>query len=506
MTISNIHFVGIKGVGMTSLAVILKESGMRVTGSDISEQFITDVTLNNAGITIFNGFSKENVNNAELVIYTGAHGGLENVEVKSAYEKGIRVISFAEGVGMMMDGTLLQKKLKGISIAGTHGKTTTTAMIATILSMNDLDPSYLIGTSEIPSLGNSGHYGKGEYFVVEADEYATDPKFDKRPKFMWHKPRVVVITNIEHDHPDIFPTLNSFMEAFRIFLVNLPSDCVVILNGDDKQVRKLLPEVKNRKITFGLNPENDVVISNCHTELDSVFTEISKPIRQPHSQLGSEHIGGQVRDDRKSYIFNLKTFGSNMGEFKINVPGVHNVFNATASAIASLETGLSIEEVKKGLEKFLGSKRRLEFKGKIYKDALLYDDYAHHPTEIRKTLKVLKELYPSKKITCIFQPHTYSRTKALFNDFASSFIDADYVILIDVFSSAREQPDSNVSSYLLSEEIQKTQKNVQFFPNTADVVKYLTDFSLGKDDIVITMGAGDVYKLGERLQVLSYKF
>src|SRR3989344_1470900 len=201
---NHIHFVGIKGVGMTALAIIAKEAGVYVSGSDVGEQFITDITLEQAGIRPIVGFNEINVNEADLVVTTGAHGGYDNPEVRSAKEKGIRVVSMAEAVGMVMDGRLFEKKFKGISVAGTHGKTTTSAIIATILKKSDLDPAYFIGTSFIPSLGSSGHLGKGEYFVVEADEYATEPVHDRRPKFFWQKPFIAVFTNIELDHPDIY--------------------------------------------------------------------------------------------------------------------------------------------------------------------------------------------------------------------------------------------------------------------------------------------------------------
>lgn len=466
--IQRIHFVGIKGVGMTSLAIIAKEAGMSVTGSDLEEQFITDISLDQAGIVTYSGFSPIHLKDAQLVITTGAHNGFENIEVLSAKEKGIRVVSMAEAVGMVMSGELFGKKLKGISVAGTHGKTTTTALIATVLKENALDPSYFIGTSIIPSLGISGHFGKGDYFVVEADEYATEPKFDLRPKFFWHKPRIVIVTNIEHDHPDIYPTFRNFIEAFRNFLRSLPSDCVAVLNGDDPAIQQIIPEIRIRKITFGFNPGNDIVISGLN------FT---------HNR--SE--------------FNLKAAGSDLGRFEIKVPGEHNCLNAVASIIASWETGLDTEQVKKGLASFIGSKRRLEYIGKIPSGAMLYDDYAHHPTEIRKTLNALKNLHPAKKIICIFQPHTYSRTKVLFDGFVKAFTDAETVIFIDIFPSAREAPDETVTSDKLANEAARFHKNSIFMSNPKDVVKYLIDTQPQENTIIVTMGAGDVYKIGQEI-------
>lgn len=468
--IKYIHLIGIKGVGMAALAILLSEAGVSVTGSDTNEQFITDKSLSKAGIMIYNNFSPVHINKAQLVIYTGAHGGRDNPEVKAASEKGIKALSYAEAVGLLMEGGLLKRKQKGISVAGTHGKTTTTAIITTIFAYNKLDPSFIIGTSEIPSLSNCGHYGSGEYFIVEADEYATEPKYDKRPKFIWHKPKIAVITNIEHDHPDIFPSLESVVKVFSDFLNSLPNGSKAILNGDDQQIIKTLSLIKVKKITYGFNSVNDVVISDAQSVKGSMY-------------------------------FNLKRNGKNLGEFEIKIPGIHNVYNSTAAIVTSFEAGLEIDQIRKGLEQFSGSKRRLEFKGTLENGALFYDDYAHHPTEIRRTLDALVEMYAKKKILCIFQPHTFSRTKTLFHEFARSFSSAEQVIITDIFVSAREIPDESVSSENLADEARKYHKNVLFSPNIQDVVKYLIDTKPGSDTVVVTMGAGNIYKISEILQL-----
>lgn len=465
--IKKIHFVGIKGVGMASLAIIAKEAGVEVSGSDVAEQFITDISLFNAGITPSVGFAAENVNNAQMVVTTGAHGGYDNPEVKSAKEKGIRVVSMAEATGLFMDGEIFGKKQIGISVSGTHGKTTTTAMIATILKENDLDPSYLVGTSQIPSLENSGHYGKGEYFVAEADEYATEPIYDRRPKFIWHNPKIVVITNIEHDHPDIYPDLESIQLVFQTFLQNLPDESIVIANGDDPVIKKVLPFHKGKSVIFG-KTTNDFQIYDIKTG----FSETSFKVRNHNSEIG---------------------------EFKLNVAGEHNCLNALAAILVGLEIGLSIEQIKNGLLKFIGTKRRLEFRGKLPSGALLYDDYGHHPTEIKKTLEALRAMHPHKKIHTIFQPHTYSRTKALFADFANAFSDSDSVTFLDIFASARESEDTTVSSENLANEAKKVHPDAKFLPKIGDVVKYLNENKLYSNSVVITMGAGDVYKIGDHL-------
>ncbi len=466
--IRKIHFVGIKGVGMTPLAIIAKEAGLEVTGSDVDEIFITDEPLKNSGIEPYKGFFPDHVGEAQLVITTGAHGGYKNPEVVFAKEKNIPVLTQGEAVGLFMDGKIFGRKTVGISVAGTHGKTTTTAMIATVLKECGADPSYLVGTSTIPSLGNAGHYGKGQYFVAEADEYATEPAVDKRAKFLWQHPTNAVFTNLELDHPDVYDNIDSMRETFLTFAKQLPESGVLIAYGDDHEMKKMLKDYSGRVITYGFSPANDFIIER---------TSVSG----------------------KNTFFYVKGFESSLGEFMLRVSGEHNCLNALASIIISLEAGLNIEDIRKALREFTGTKRRLEFIRALDSGALLYDDYGHHPTEIRKTLAAVRSVYPKEKIICIFQPHTYSRTKVLFEEFSRAFNHADEVILIDIYASMREQPDVSISSKLLVESIKKYHKAALFLPKINDVVQYIDEKRPGKDTVIITMGAGDIYKLEEKL-------
>lgn len=447
--IKSIHFVGIKGVGMTPLAIIAKEAGMYVTGSDIASEFITDIMLNKAGIISQVGFARENVGDVDLVITTGAHGGFNNLEVQEAKKRNIQVLTQGEAVGIFMKGEIFGRRFTGISITGTHGKTTTSAMVATLLKVNGKDPSFLIGTADAVSLGAPGHYGKGEYFVAEADEYMTEPFFDKTIKHMWQHPKIALITNIEFDHPDAYSSLDDTRKKFLAFANQLPKDGVLITCGDDPQVKKLLLKFKGRRITYGTNSDNDFVVDN-----------ILKNIR-------------------------LSVFGD------------HNRLNASAAFIVGLEIGLSKKQIKKGLTEFKGSKRRAEYIGKLSSGAKVYDDYAHHPTEIKKTLKAFREQFVKSKIVCIFQPHTYSRTKSLFEQFSQSFVDVDTVILTNIYSSLREKPDPTISMQDLA---LKIGKKAVFIPELGDVLKYVQDQKYGKSVILITMGAGDVYKINEKLE------
>jgi UDP-N-acetylmuramate--alanine ligase len=347
-----------------------------------------------------------------------------------------------------MDGGIFGRKFTGISVTGTHGKTTTTAMIATLLKVNNFDPSFLIGTANAVSLGAPGHYGLGAYFVAEADEYMTEPNFDKTIKHMWQRPKIAVITNIEFDHHDAYSSLDDTREKFLKFANQLPSDGVLVTCGDDPQVKKLLVEFKGRKITYGSARQNDYIVDNV------------------------------------------------LKDIELSVFGDHNRLNAVAAYIAGLEIGLSKEQIAKGLMEFNGSKRRAEFVGMLFSGAQLFDDYAHHPTEIQKTLKAFREKFPNSRIVCIFQPHTYSRTKSLFEQFSNSFNDADTIILTNIYSSLREKPDLTVSMEDLAIKIGK---KAIFIPKLDDVVKYVNDQSYGNKVVLITMGAGDVYKISKKL-------
>lgn len=468
----HIHFIGIKGVGVAPLAILAKEAGFTVTGCDIRDTFITDACLQQAGITPEVGFSQSHITGVDLVITTGAHGGFDNVEVQAAKKQGIQVMTQGEAVGYFMSGKLFGRSdLLGISVAGSHGKTTTTALIATVLKESKKDPSYIIGTGLIPSLGLPGHYGKGAHFVAEADEYATEPQYDKTPKLMWQHPQFAVFTNIELDHPDLFHTVEAIREAFLLFTRNIAPNGALIACLDDPQVVRLLKEYTGEVITYGKNPSADYVLKRITASGDKTF-------------------------------FWVESRGVDLGEFNLSISGEHNVLNATAALAVCFELGVPIDTIKKGLQAFVGTKRRAEYVGKLESGALLFDDYAHHPTEIKKTLRAFKDAYPRSHIVCIFQPHTYSRTKALFEDFSHAFSDAGTVILMDIYPSRRESPDPSVSSQLLVQEINKFH-HALFLPKAEDVVEYINKNSFGNDTIIITMGAGDVYKISSKLKVQS---
>lgn len=468
--IKKIHFMGIKGVGMTPLAIIAKEAGFKVTGSDIDDEFITDEVLKKAGIIPFVGFSKDNIKNPNLIIFTGAHGGLDNVEVQYAKYTGIPVMTQGEAVGVFMEGGIFGRRLEGISVAGCHGKTTTTAIIATIFKKCGLDPSFVVGTGNVPSLGAPGHYGKGKYFIAEADEYATEPNFDKTSKFLWQHPKIAVVTNIEFDHPDLYDSVDSIREAFLKFIKQLPQNGILIAGGDSEQVKKLVFDYSGNVIKFGFSPLNDYVLKKVSISSEQTFFWV---------------------DNR----------GVSLGEFVINVAGEHNALNALGAVVVALESGLGLEKVKKSLKSFNGAKRRFEYVGRLPSGALFFDDYAHHPTEIKKTLFAFRQSFPKHKIVCLFQPHTYSRTKKLFDEFIYSFKDCDTAVIADIYPSQREDPDPTISSKNLVEGISKHHGDVLYLPKIHDMVEYIKQKKYKKDTIIITMGAGDIYKIASDLQV-----
>lgn len=465
MKYNTIHFVGIKGVGMTPLAVIAKEAGCTVTGSDVDEAFITDVPLSAAGIIPAVGFSPDHILGADLVITTGAHGGMDNIEVIAAKEKHIPVLMQGQAVGAFMDGEYFDKHFKGISVAGTHGKTTTTAMIATILSELDRDPSYLIGTSEVPSLGKAGHFGTGDYFIAEADEYATDPVHDKTPKFLWQHPQTLVITNIEYDHPDVYDSLAMMEDAYRTLVANVAQDGYIVACGDAENVREIVRKSEKPHLFYGFSTENDAVITDVRYEPGVVY-------------------------------FTLATKDLRLSDIAISVPGKHNILNAAAAVLVCLQLKIRVEDIRRGLSVFTGTKRRLEYKGNLSSGAAVYDDYAHHPTEISASLEALKDMYPDHKIVCIFQPHTYSRTKELLEQFKTSFTACQIVIITEIYASLREEKDPAFSARLLADGIEK---ETFFLETLDDVIKYVTSQRFDESYILVTMGAGDIYKINEAL-------
>lgn len=463
--VRHIHIIGIGGAGMSPLARILHQMGYKVTGSDLYLSPVT-ASLQALGLTIYEGHRPQNIAGADLVATTAA-AKPDNPELLAARERGIPVIKGAALLGMLMEGK------QGICIAGTHGKTTTTAMIAAILVAAGRDPSYVIG-GEPKDLPASGHWGGGPYFVAEADEY------DRR--FLSLHPTIALVTSLEADHPDCYPTMSELVAAFRNFVDLVPPDGWVIGCGDDPRVRDVLEDgrqggtggvMRAPRITYGL--------------LDG-------------SAWQATEIEG---NDQGGNDFSVKHRHANgaleeIGRFRLVVPGRHNVSNALAAIVAGSILDVPVGIMQQTLAKFRGVARRFDVLGQVG-GVTIIDDYAHHPSEIRATLAAARQQYPGRRLVAVHQPHTYSRLKALLPAFAQAFDAADQVLVVDIYA-ARETDTLGMHSRQLVAAMHHP--NARYIGTLADAINYLLG-TLRPGDVLITLGAGDVNRVGKAL--LAYE-
>jgi UDP-N-acetylmuramate--alanine ligase len=457
----HIHFVGIKGVAMAALALYCKQKGIKVTGSDVADEFPTDQELKNAKIPVLVGFDPQNISDKfapDVVIYTGAHGGRENPIVVAALATNIPVFAHGQALGIFME------EQRQIVVAGSHGKTTTSAMIATILTHAGTHPSYAIGCGSINTTMVAGRYGKGDWFIAEGDEYVTDRGHDDTPRFLWTAPEILVVTNIDFDHPDAYANLEAVQDAFVKLTQKQRGMKLAIVNVDDAPSNCLLGH--NPLVTYGFSPRADVRIERVSASAGRMF-------------------------------FTLTRGGVELGEFALAVPGRHNVLNATAAILASEATGLGLDTVKEGLVTFTGTKRRFEKIGE-HGNIEYYDDYAHHPHEIEATLAAAKSWFPKRRIIAVFQPHTYSRTKALLPEFSRAFRDASCVLLADIYASAREHDTLGITGASLVEETSKNHSQV-FWTKDEDAILQKLSVITKPNDVVLFMGAGDIALWGKSI-------
>lgn len=446
-----VFFVGIGGISMSALAHILKNDGYIVRGSDFKESETT-VQLRNMGIPVTIGHRKENVCGAGLVVYTAAVKK-DNPELVEADRLGILAIERARLLGAMM------KNYKyPVAVSGTHGKTTTTSMLAHILCSADMDPTILVG-GVLPLIGGNMRDGGKEYFVTEACEYCAS--------FLKFFPLYSIILNIEEDHLDFFKDIDDIISCFKKFVERLPEDGAVIANFDDENVKKAVAGSGKMVITYGTECENPDYSAENITFGETGFA-----------------------------AFDVCRKGRFYFHVKLNVPGMHNVKNALAVIAVSDLLGIDKEDMQKGFLSFKGTNRRFEFKGEI-NGAKVIDDYAHHPTEVMATLKAAKAIAKEKKVWCVFQPHTYTRSLALKDEFSKAFFDCDGLILTDIYA-AREKNNGLITSEDLVEAINKNSGNALYIKAFQDVADYFKE-RVKEGDLVITMGAGDVYKIGELL-------
>ena len=450
---AHIYFIGIGGVSMSGLAEILLREGFRVSGSDAKESGFTD-HLYRCGATIYYGQKQENIpDDIDCAVYTAAIHP-DNPEWIRCREKKIPLLPRAELLGQMM-----QRYRNSIAVSGTHGKTSTTSMLAHILVGAGADPTVSVG-GILPLIGGNIRIGGNETMLLEACEYTNS--------FLSFHPTIEVILNIEADHLDFFKDLEDIRHSFHLFVERLPEGGTVVIDNRIRNYREIVDGFTGCIITVG-REHADV----CATE---------------------------IRFDGEGCASFIPVIYGRAGErIQLKVPGEHNVYNALAALAAAERLGISPEAVKAGLEAYSGAARRFEKKGER-NGAIIVDDYAHHPQEIEATLLAAKN-YPHKKLWCVFQPHTYTRTKALMEDFAEVLNHADHVVLAEIYA-ARETDTLGVSSAMLAERINQKQKGkAVFFPRFDQIERYLQEH-LSSGDLCITMGAGDVYKIGEHLLAL----
>ncbi|MFH1624246.1 MAG: UDP-N-acetylmuramate--L-alanine ligase [Pseudomonadota bacterium] len=446
--IKRIHFVGIGGIGMSGIAEVLLNLGYSISGSDIQETEITRRLSRLGGIVNY-GHSKDNLKDVDVVVVSSAVRP-DNPEVMEANERLIPVIPRAEMLAELM------RMKYGIAVSGTHGKTTTTSMIATILAHGGMDPTVIIG-GRLNSIGTNAKLGEGEFLVAEADE--SDGSFLKL------SPTIAVVTNIDQEHMDHYRDMAEVKKAYLDFINKIPFYGLAVVCLDHKNIQSLIPKIRKRCATYGLTSQADIQARKI------TFMEAKTTFEVLHR--------GEV-----------------LGPVRLQMPGIHNVYNSLATIATALELDVGFKSIQEGFDQFSGIQRRFQIKGE-YNGVLIVDDYGHHPVEIQATLSAAKTSWGSR-VVAVFQPHRYTRTKDLYEDFLVAFYQADVLIITDIYP-AGEDPIPGVDAKALFDGIKKHgHKNVSFIPDRERIVPCLMEV-LERGDIVITLGAGDIYRVGDEL-------
>lgn len=445
-----IHFVGVGGIGMSGIAELLLNLGYQVSGSDLQESEITR-KLSALGGTIHIGHSAGYINGADVIVTSSAISA-DNPEVVAAGEAHIPVIQRAE-----MLAELMRLAKYGIAIAGSHGKTSTTSMVSSILAKAQLDPTVVVG-GKVDSLGGNAKLGCGEFLVAEADE--SDGSFLKL------SPVIEVVTNIDLEHLDYYRDLEHIKEVFLQFVEILPFYGVAILCFDDENIARLLPRIQRRIITYGLTEQADLYA----TRIKGHGIETSFTVRFRNQELG---------------------------EIRMSRPGRHTVYNALAAIAVALELEIEFQVIAEALAQYDGVQRRLQVKGEK-NGILVVDDYGHHPTEIRATLDAVRDGWPDRRLVVAFQPHRYSRTKALFDEFTTAFHRADVLFLTDIYAASEQPIEGVTSGYLLEAIKDHGQRNSYHIPAVEDLPRQVLPM-LQEGDLLLTLGAGNIVRAGEQL-------
>ncbi len=444
-----IHFAGIGGISMSGLAEILHDKNHIITGSDNTSSEITE-HLKNIGIDVFIGQKEENVSpDTDLFVYTAALKA-DNPEIKAAKKLGIKTIDRAE-----LLGTIMKSYTYPISVSGTHGKTTTTSMLTEILLKNE-DPTVTVG-GILPSIGGNFRIGKDKYLIAESCEYCDS--------FLKFHPYSAIILNVEYDHADYFKSLDMLYNSFNSFARRLPENGFLVINSDIPDIARILDGVFCEVIKYGENNKDGWNIKNVSFD-----------------EYGNGSYTAFFKDEK-------------MFDIELSVPGIHNILNSLAAAALCFKHKIPKEDIISGLKNFKGTNRRFEHKGEA-SGITVIDDYAHHPTEIKSALSAARAYKPNK-LWCLFQPHTFSRTKAFLKEFSEAFDDADKILILDIYP-ARETSDGTIHSKDLAGLIKKRGKDVLYIENFEKAVEYLRSHCTNRD-MLITMGAGNVYIVGEQL-------
>ncbi len=462
--IKKIYMIGIKGVGMTMLAEFLVAQGYEVSGSDTGESFITDSVLGKSNITVFDGFSETHLtNDFDLVVSSLAYSEETNVEIREAKRLNLKMTTYPELLASVFNTHF------GIAVCGSHGKTTTTAWLAFVLWKAGLEPNAMVG-APVAQFSGSSLTGSSNYLIIEADEY--------KNKLQYLQPKIIVMNNIDYDHPDFFPDLDSYTKVFSDFITRLPKSGKLIVNYDDDIAKEISEKnCSGEVISYGIQNPANYVATNITAHEGKQFFNVS---------IQSKDTGEVIENET-----------NDLGDFSIELAGNHNILNALAVICTSLELGVDLHLIRRYLGEFTGTARRMQVMGE-FNNALIIDDYAHHPTEIMATLEAVTQKYADKKIRVVFHPHTFSRTKTLLAEFGQSFSKTSEVIVLNIYGSAREE-QGGISGAEVAEEIKKNGvENAHFIPTLEGVEKYLRKTATA-GEVIVLMGAGDVYKIGERL-------
>ena len=446
----HIHFVGIGGIGMSGIAELLINLGYEVSGSDLKDTEITK-NLTSLGGHIFREHKSENVKGADVVVYSSAVGR-DNPEILEAKERYIPVIPRAEMLAELM-------RLKyGVAIAGAHGKTTTTSMVASILTCGQLDPTVVIGGRLDIWGGSNAKLGQGDILVAEADE--------SDGSFLMLSPTIAVVTNMDHEHIDHYGDMDAIRETFTTFINKVPFYGVAIICLDNEEIQRIIPRLKKRCLTYGLTSQADLRAMDLEKE--------------------------ELR-----VSFDVLYHNSSLGRMVVKMPGEHNVLNALAAIAVGLELNIDIKLIKKGLKNLGGLARRFQVKGER-DDILVLDDYGHHPTEIVATLKAVKECWPERRLVVAFQPHRYTRIKELYDQFVISFNQADILIVTSIYSAGEKAINGVTSERLFQGIKEHGHKEVIHCPQQEEILPALLSV-IKPGDVVMTLGAGNIYRVGEQL-------